>query len=64
MDGEDLETQAGRATTPSVRDKVSAEEWAMRVDLAACYRMVAHYGSDDLVFTHISARLPGPSTIF
>ncbi len=59
MDGEDLETQAGRVTTPSVRDKVSAEEWAMRVDLAACYRMVAHYGWDDLVFTHISARLPG-----
>ena len=31
----------------------------MRFDLAACYRMVAHYGWDDLVFTHISARLPG-----
>ncbi len=54
-----METEAGRVTTPSVRDKVSAEEWAMRVDLAACYRMVAHYGWDDLVFTHISARLPG-----
>ncbi len=54
-----METQAGRVTIPSVRDKVSAEEWAMRVDLAACYRMVAHYGWDDLVFTHISARLLG-----
>ncbi len=54
-----METQAGRVAIPSVRDKVSAEEWAMRVDLAACYRMVAHYGWDDLVFTHISARLLG-----
>jgi ribulose-5-phosphate 4-epimerase/fuculose-1-phosphate aldolase len=43
----------------SVRDKVSAEEWAVRVDLAACYRLVASYGWDDLVFTHISARVPG-----
>ncbi|MEO1338736.1 MAG: class II aldolase/adducin family protein, partial [Myxococcota bacterium] len=34
-------------------------EEQLRVDLAACYRMVAHYGWDDLVFTHISARLPG-----
>ena len=54
-----METQAGLVATSSVRDKVSAEEWAMRVDLAACYRLVAHYGWDDLVFTHISARLPG-----
>jgi ribulose-5-phosphate 4-epimerase/fuculose-1-phosphate aldolase len=42
-----------------VRNKVSAEEWAVRVDLAACYRLVAHFGWDDLVFTHISARVPG-----
>jgi ribulose-5-phosphate 4-epimerase/fuculose-1-phosphate aldolase len=34
-------------------------EWAMRVDLAACYRLVAHYGMDDLIYTHISARVPG-----
>jgi ribulose-5-phosphate 4-epimerase/fuculose-1-phosphate aldolase len=38
---------------------VSGEEWRVRVDLAACYRMVAHLGWDDLVFTHISARVPG-----
>ena len=37
----------------------SDTEWKLRVDLAACYRLVAHYGWDDLVFTHISARLPG-----
>lgn len=42
-----------------VHQQVSAEEWATRVDLAACYRLVAHFGWDDLVFTHISARVPG-----
>lgn len=35
-------------------------EWRQRVDLAACYRLVALYGWDDLIFTHISARVPGP----
>lgn len=44
---------------PSLRDRVSAQEWQLRVDLAAAYRMVAMFGWDDLVFTHISARLPG-----
>lgn len=43
----------------SVQENVSAEEWQLRVDLAACYRIVAHYGWDDLIFTHISARVPG-----
>jgi len=43
----------------SLKDKVSAEEWQLRCDLAACYRLVAAYGWTDLVFTHISARLPG-----
>lgn len=42
-----------------MRQQVSAEEWATRVDLAACYRLIAHFGWDDLVFTHISARVPG-----
>jgi len=42
----------------------SAEEWAMRVDLAAAYRLVAHFGWDDLVFTHITARVPGPEHHF
>ncbi|MCC2657565.1 MAG: class aldolase [Panacagrimonas sp.] len=44
----------------SVRDQVTTEEWDLRVDLAATYRLVALFGWDDLVFTHISARLPGP----
>ena len=49
---------------PSVQHRVSAEEWQLRQDLAACYRLVAHYGWSDLVFTHISARLPGPEHHF
>src|SRR6218665_1916798 len=44
---------------PSLRDQVSPEEWKVRVDLAAAYRLVALFGWDDLVFTHISARVPG-----
>jgi ribulose-5-phosphate 4-epimerase/fuculose-1-phosphate aldolase len=51
-------------TTPSIRDQVSPEEWKLRVDLAAAYRLVAHFGWDDLVFTHISARVPGPEHHF
>ena len=43
----------------SVRDQISTEEWQARVDLAAAYRLVALYGWDDLIFTHISARVPG-----
>lgn len=46
------------AATISVREKVSAQEWQTRVELAAAYRLVALYGWDDLVFTHISARVP------
>ena len=42
----------------------SAAEAAVRVDLAACYRLVAMYGWDDLIFTHISARIPGPDHHF
>ncbi|WP_298010551.1 class II aldolase/adducin family protein [uncultured Aquabacterium sp.] len=49
---------------PSLKDRVSAEEWQLRVDLAAAYRLVALYGWSDLVFTHISARIPGPEHHF
>jgi len=38
---------------------VAPEEWAVRVDLAACYRLIAHFGWDDLILTHNSARVPG-----
>ncbi len=40
------------------------EEWQLRVDLAAAYRLLAHYGMDDLIFTHTSVRLPGPEHRF
>jgi ribulose-5-phosphate 4-epimerase/fuculose-1-phosphate aldolase len=50
--------------TESIRELVPEEEWAARVDLAACYRLIAMYGWDDLVFTHISARVPGPDEHF
>ena len=48
----------------SLKQVVSAEEWQLRVDLAACYRLVALYGWSDLVFTHITARVPGPEHHF
>ena len=48
----------------SIKLNVNKEEWQTRVDLAACYNIVAHYGWDDLIFTHISARIPGPEHHF
>ncbi len=50
--------------TPSLQAHVSPEEWQLRLDLAAAYRLVALYGWSDLVFTHISARIPGPEHHF
>lgn len=49
---------------PSRRGQVSADEWQTRVDLAAAYRLVALFKWDDLVFTHISARVPGRDNEF
>jgi ribulose-5-phosphate 4-epimerase/fuculose-1-phosphate aldolase len=46
---------------PERRHLVSDAEWQTRVDLAAAYRLVAMFGWDDLVFTHISACVPGPN---
>ena len=43
----------------SLEGKVSAEEWQTRIDLAAAYRLVAHFHWDDLVFTHVTAKIPG-----
>lgn len=47
---------------PSIRSSVSEVEWQQRVQLAACYRLVALFGWDDLIFTHISAKVPGPGS--
>lgn len=49
---------------PSRQGQVSPEEWQTRVDLAAAYRLVALFKWDDLVFTHISARVPGRDNEF
>jgi ribulose-5-phosphate 4-epimerase/fuculose-1-phosphate aldolase len=51
-------------STAGVRQQISEQEWQARVDLAAAYRLVAHYGWDDLIFTHLSARVPGPEHHF
>ena len=56
-----MPSESGPST---VRSQVSDAEWQQRVDLAACYRLVAMYGWDDLVFTRISARVPGPEHHF
>jgi ribulose-5-phosphate 4-epimerase/fuculose-1-phosphate aldolase len=50
--------------TPPTNERYSPEEWKVRVDLAAAYRLVALYGWDDLIFTHLSARVPGPEHHF
>ncbi|HZL01350.1 MAG TPA: class II aldolase/adducin family protein [Caulobacteraceae bacterium] len=52
------------AGASSLRGKVSEEEWKARVDLAALYRLVALFGWDDMIYTHISARVPGPEHHF
>ena len=60
-----MKSNEARKNVPaSVKDQVSEEEWNLRVDLAAAYRLVAHYGWDDAVFTHISVRVPGPEHHF
>ncbi len=53
-----------QANTGSLKGKVSAAEWQARLDLAALYRLVALHGWDDMIFTHISARIPGPEHHF
>ncbi len=49
---------------PEVEGRVGADEWAVRVDLAACYRLVHHFGMTDLIYNHISAQVPGPDGHF
>lgn len=52
------------AATISVKDQVSEAEWKARCDLAALYRLCYMHGWDDLFFTHISMRAPGPDEHF
>jgi ribulose-5-phosphate 4-epimerase/fuculose-1-phosphate aldolase len=51
-------------TAPAAAPAISPDERQTRIDLAAAYRLVAHFGWDDLIFTHISARVPGPDHHF
>src|SRR5918996_835337 len=62
--GTPVTSEVRKLATPSVKDRVSAEEWDARVNLAACYRLAAHYRMTDLIYTHISARVPGPEHHF
>ena len=55
---------AYEADIPSVREQVSEEEWQIRVDLACLYRLVAFYRWTDSIYTHLSARIPGPDHHF
>jgi ribulose-5-phosphate 4-epimerase/fuculose-1-phosphate aldolase len=57
---------ADGTTSPaaSLKGEVSEAEWAARVELAALYRLVALHGWDDMIYTHISARIPGPEHHF
>ena len=43
----------------SIRDQMNGEEWQTRVDLAACYRLIDKFGMSDLIYNHITARIPG-----
>lgn len=60
----DQRTSTMTGAGSGIKRTVSPEEWAVRIELAAAYRLVALYGWDDLVFTHLSARVPGPDHHF
>ena len=55
---------SGEARLKEAPSEITEAEWNQRVDLAACYRLIAYYGWDDLIDTHISARVPGPDHHF
>lgn len=54
----------GYLDLPSLEGKVSDAEWQTRIDLAACYRLVAHYGMSDMMANHITLRVPGEENAF
>ena len=59
-----MSVEIRRIAKSSLQENVSAEEWNTRVNLAACYRLAAHFRMTDLIYTHISARVPGPEHHF
>ncbi|MGZ6042833.1 MAG: hypothetical protein ACXWKW_11630, partial [Asticcacaulis sp.] len=58
-----MESDKDARTGDGNRSHISEAEWQTRCDLAALYRLVALYGWDDLIFTHISARIPARSSL-
>ena len=60
----DMDEKLMNIDVNSAKERVSTEEWQTRVDLAALYRLVALHGWDDLVFTHLTARVPGSEEHF
>jgi len=50
--------------TNKLKSQITEEEWKLRLDLAATYRLIALYGWDDLIYTHVSLRIPGPEHHF
>lgn len=59
-----MSTAPALVTSRPIRDQVSAEEWDERVNLAACYRLMARFGLTDLIYNHITAKVPGPEHHF
>jgi len=59
-----MTTKVRNLVKAPLRERVSAEEWEARVNLAACYRLAAHFRMTDMIYTHISARVPGPEHHF
>ena len=59
-----MTTRLRKLAGSPLEGRVSAEEWDVRVNLAACYRLAAHFRMTDLMYTHISARVPGPADHF
>ena len=47
-----------------LKSQISEKEWQLRLELAATYRLIALYGWDDLIYTHVSLRIPGPEHHF
>ena len=50
--------------TQKLKSQITEKEWQLRLDLAATYRLIAMYGWDDLIYTHVSLRIPGPEHHF
>jgi ribulose-5-phosphate 4-epimerase/fuculose-1-phosphate aldolase len=55
---------SGRLQLPCLKTEVTPQEWQARVDLAACYRLTAHYGMSDMMANHITLRVPGQEHTF